>query len=501
MCQPIRRLMVVVFLSCCLAVPAVYADVVFVDCDAPGPLTPPNYTTINAALNALAPIPGNHTIHVTGTCEEKVTLNHRELITIEGPDGGFATIARPAGLGGPTVELFGSRNIALRRLVIRDGAPGLLLNNASSGDLGDITLENNSGGGLAVQGESTVLMESAFVSRQNNRFGVRLNNSVATALNPGSISVENNTGAGFDIGPRSFLNIGRDDGNLPTRITGNQGPGILGGNDSIILLNGDTIIESNAGNAVNINAGSRMNMFSRLTQSILRNNGFGINAGDGSTVALNGNILIQNNGSGGVQVGAGSNLFINQAGLPGGGVVGVVIEGHNTLGINIVRESSANINGAIEIRSNGFGSPQPEIAGGIRLVGGALSMTNGATVSGNNARGILAHGNGQIFLFASKVINNTGPGIAADLGIMLEIGPQTLASMPTPPPPVDISGNSAEGVRLTGLSATRIYQTPTMTGNGGASISCDKSSWLLGNLTGLGNVKCANTDAEKTDKK
>jgi hypothetical protein len=481
------------------------ADSVFVECDAdPATLTPPTYPTIAAALAALEPLPGSHTIQVTGTCVENVDITNRDHITIQAPEGQTATISRPPDLGAgvPTMHVQRSRNIQLRRLILRDGGgAGLLATRGSDLTVTDLTLENNTGAGLNLGDQSFLATSGAFIARQNGGTGISISNSVFSFLGgpaqPGSITAENNGGAGISVGPRSFLTVGRDDGFGPVRISGNAGVGMSIGGQSQVNINGDTIIENSEGSAINVNA-SGLVLSATLSQNIVRNNGFGINVSDTGTLGLSGNNLIQNNGGGGVQVFRSAVLTVGSRIRPTDSVeVGLVVEGHTGLGLNIVQGAAASLGGVLKIRDNGADSTQPEIAGGIRVARASLSIQGQVEVTSNTGAGIrMTTDSSAIIIGPAQISNNLGPGILADLGVRLEIGPASTGAGPLPSPTV-ISGNSGEGILLAAMSAMRLYQAPTMTGNTGGTIVCDKSSWLFGHTAGIAEIACQNVDATK----
>jgi hypothetical protein len=55
---------------------------------------------------------------------------------------------------------------------------------------------------------------------------------------------------------------------------------------------------------------------------------------------------------------------------------------------------------------------------------------------------------------------------------------------------VTISGNSEEGLHLDRQSVAGFSPPFTIAGNGTASISCDTTSLVFGDLTGVGGISC-----------
>jgi hypothetical protein len=59
---------------------------------------------------------------------------------------------------------------------------------------------------------------------------------------------------------------------------------------------------------------------------------------------------------------------------------------------------------------------------------------------------------------------------------------------------VTISNNSGDGLHIRWISTADLRDfgggPNIITGNGGASVFCDARSLVIGNLTGLSNVKC-----------
>jgi hypothetical protein len=111
--------------------------------------------------------------------------------------------------------------------------------------------------------------------------------------------------------------------------------------------------------------------------------------------------------------------------------------------------------GSHVVRNNGAGAADPFVQGGIVVTRGSLSLVNGVRVSNNVGPGIRAGFNSGTFLSNVTIGNNSGDGVRDEL--------QSVGDFAAP------------------LS---------ITGNGGASISCDGSSLIYGDLKGLSNIRC-----------
>jgi hypothetical protein len=108
------------------------------------------------------------------------------------------------------------------------------------------------------------------------------------------------------------------------------------------------------------------------------------------------------------------------------------------------------------IQNNGSATADPTFRGGIRVNRGSLTLQNGVTITGN-----------------------VGPGIRADFntGVLVAI--------------VTVSNNSEEGIRVGRQSVSQFLPPVTIAGNGAASVSCDTTSLLFGDLTGIADLDCS----------
>lgn len=432
----------ILIVSVLLLPSAARADDVVVQCGAdPATLPPGTYSSLNAALSHLS-LEGPHTITVIGTCRENVHggLQSRERLTIQGPEGDMASIINDANPPFWVLAVGRSRQISFRRLVVSGGSVGIRIDSASSVDVTDCVIEDNSQGMLADENATVRLNRVTIRNSQGAGLVVTRGSQVSVSLGPGP-------------GEPAFI-----------AIRGNGGTGITINDGSVTMSRGATI-EDNGGNAINVTGGFlQMSGGVGDAGNILRNNGSGINASGNATVSLSGANLIEKNGGFGIQIARGSSLTINAMQAPGGTPLITTIDGHRTVGINVVQGSSAAILGAHRIQANGFESPQPQLTAGIRAGGSSLNLTGPLEVTGNN-----------------------GPGVWGDLNSTITIGSPPGAAQ-------QITRNAAEGIRLTALSVASWLAPPAISANGGASVSCDRSSWLFGDIAGMSEIRCSNAD-------
>jgi hypothetical protein len=168
------------------------------------------------------------------------------------------------------------------------------------------------------------------------------------------------------------------------------------------------------------------------------------------------NSLIQNNGDHGIGAVELSVVVLRS----------VTIQGHNINGIYLKHGShlATGSPGSVLIQGNGTACP----ANTAPLV--SRSQACG---------GISAADNSTLDLRAGTI---TGNGVA---GISLRQG-ATMTSLIG----VTVSNNSGDGIHLQWISIGNIGSSNTITGNTGASVFCDQRSLVIGDLTGLSNVKC-----------
>lgn len=263
---------------------ASFADELTVDCSGG---TPGAYTRINDAISALGPggptpswaIHQRHVITVLSDCVEWLPIFDRQGLTIRAPEGETVTITPPSP-SGSVVMVAGSQGIWLKRLVISGGNSGITLYDASEVDIEDCTIENNTGDGLRVHGNSIAyFFGDGFPDwsaiRNNGGWGVSVNGSSdiwsmgttvegnargglilpfgGTAWISGGMLIRSNGAAGEPNSAGIYLGVGstlfgRGEGN---EITNNLGPGILADVNSTVSV-ADSRIENNTGDGVRV---------------------------------------------------------------------------------------------------------------------------------------------------------------------------------------------------------------------------------------------------------
>jgi hypothetical protein len=427
------------------------ADVLYVSCGVSQP-PPGTFPTINAALSTLAlnSQAEPHTINVTGTCTENVNLSDRQRITLQGAGDGSAEILanNPAGT---VMNIVRSRSITLRRLVIGGGSSGVYVTDSSQVDLQDITIQNNHTRGMQASDGSNVQLTR--------------------------VTIMNNQGTGLFVDDFSFAILGEG----PTdqyadrfvHIHDNVGVGISVSSGKV-FIRGYTTVENNRGSGISVTDGT-VTFSGNPGENIVRNNNSpGISLLSGSTGVVSGKLTIQSNGDMGIQVGRASSILFNSATMPDGSIGATTIEGHGAVGLSVDVLASATLIGPHKVLNNGA-SPSTEL---LRLFRSGIRVSANGTVT---------------LRLGVEVSNNIGAGVLADFEGTVRLGYPMESSTGS------VTGNSEHGILLLRASQLWIGSPATVTGNGIAPISCDRSSWLFGNLTGIAGIDCKNviTDDEK----
>lgn len=387
------------------------------------------YASISAALSALDPH-GPNSITVSGTCVENIFIFQFERLSIQSAPGQSAVIsaADPSGI---VLQTFQSTGILLSGLVFQGGLTGVLLNQGSNVTMVNCTMQQNSGDGLDMQMASTLVMKnSTMQDNQGSGLSVNAGSNATMATQPNErIRVLRNGGDGIDVDGSYFqVNFGSLD------------------------------VENNAGAAI-FQAGGRLVIFDDGVNggNLFQGNGEGIDIFNAGSAQFFGRNVVRNNGDVGLQV-LGSSVSFNGGGtLPDGTVRASVFEGHATLGVNIVRMGEVTFNGPHTITNNGNLTADSTIRGGIRVNRSSLTLNRGVQVSGNVGPGIRAEQNSGFFSTGDATIVN----------------------------------NTEAGMLVTLQSEAAFAVTPVISGNGVASISCDTTSLISGQLAGIANISCS----------
>jgi len=387
------------------------------------------YSSVSAALSALDPH-GPNTITVSGTCVENIFIFQFERLSIQSAPGQSAVIsaADPSAI---VLQTFQSTGILLSGLVFQGGSTGVLLNQGSNVTMVNCTMQQNSAEGLHMQMASTLVMENSTIQDNgDNGMFVGGGSSAHMATIPNQrIRVLRNGGDGIDIEGSYFqVNFGTLD------------------------------VENNAGAAI-FQTGGRLVIFDGGVSggNLFQGNGEGIDIFNAGSAQFFGRNVVRNNGDVGLQV-LGSSVSFNGGGtLPDGTVRASVFEGHATLGVNIVRMGEVTFNGPHTISNNGNLTADPTLRGGIRVNRGSLTLSRGVQVSSNVGPGIRAEQNSGFFSIGDAMIVN----------------------------------NTEAGMLVTLQSEAAFAVTPVISGNGVASISCDTTSLISGQLAGIANIDCS----------
>jgi hypothetical protein len=380
---------------------------------------PGAFPTISAALATMDPNDSN-TITVTGTCSDNIFIDKFERLFIQSAPGQTATIvaANPSGI---VLHTFQSTGILLVGLTFQGGSTGVLLNQGSNVTMIDCTMQQNSNEGLHAQMGSILVMENS--------------------------TIQDNQGNGVSAAGGSDVNFATNP-NQRIRILRNGGDGINLDGSNMQVNFGVLDVENNAGAAI-FQTGGRMLIFDGGVDggNLFQGNGEGIDVLNAGSAQFFGKNTIRNNGDAGVQI-LGSSVAFNGR--------GTIIEGHATLGVNVVRQGELTMVGPHLIQNNGSATADPTLRGGIRVVRSSLTLRNGV-----------------------QVIGNVGPGIRVDFNAGAMLSTAT------------VSNNTEDGVHVDRQSVSQFVPPITITGNGAASVSCDTTSLVFGDLTGITGLDCS----------
>jgi hypothetical protein len=108
--------------------------------------------------------------------------------------------------------------------------------------------------------------------------------------------------------------------------------------------------------------------------------------------------------------------------------------------------------------------------------------------SATDCGGIVAYVDSHVDLLGGTVRNNYGPGVYIGNGSAARIISNT------------ITGNAAEGVRLSGLSTAIITDNIAISGNGASDLLCSPNSYGSGDKTGIGKMNCSGFGQEPLPK-
>jgi len=198
--------------------------------------------------------------------------------------------------------------------------------------------------------------------------------------------------------------------------------------------------------------------------STLQANGSGVFIDNHASVLFRGRNSILNNGSYGFFVRDLSRLYFTS----GDPANFSTIQGHNIDGITLNKQSVLEMDGGAHlIQGNGSScSPPEQDCGGIFAIRNSTIRINGANISGNHGSGISVYQGIDVALSSSTISNNSGDGVHL---AQISIGDFNFMSLPG-------------------------YNDNIITGNGGASVFCDKTSLAVGDLSRIHKKKCENIE-------
>ena len=314
---------------------------------------------------------------------------------------------------------------------------------------------------------------------------VQINNArnvTIVGLNGANVLEPNDNNA-FDISQSQGITLQ----NLDISSTGPDAEGVLITESSDVQIHFCNI-HNNQSAGVDVETGSVLILRDTTIQNNTPNDG--IDLFDNSTADM-ARTTIQNNGSPGANGGVGvfvtgsssilfrqTNFVLNNADIGilatdlshvrfQSGFLGrfTTVQGHNTNGVKMGKESQLQINGASPqvIQGNGVACPLDPTCGGISIDANSTVHVINGTISGNHGSGISAQQGSNVRLGGATVSNNTGDGVHLQ---WLSIG--------------DFIPGSGT----------------TITGNGGASVSCDRTSLAIGDLSAFSKVSCGEMGPE-----
>lgn len=250
-------------------------------------------------------------------------------------------------------------------------------------------------------------------------------------------------------------------------VRNNAGRGISALGHSTLTVPGDVIVENNGGGGIRVGEGSVATFDGFTPQgNIIRNNLTGLSVSFGSVATLNGRNTIQNNTVYGIQSIFDSTVDIFDDEDENGTPLGTVVEGNGGVGLVAAGSSSFFLQGSSKIRNNGAGQNVDPF---YRSSG--ILITNGSSVFTQEAAGP-----------GPEITNNLGPGILIDPSASIAFRSTT------------VNNNATDGIHLAHLSAAESLGGNTVSGNGGAAVTCDQTSVLFGDLTGISPIQCAQSD-------
>jgi hypothetical protein len=248
-------------------------------------------------------------------------------------------------------------------------------------------------------------------------------------------------GTGVSIFTNSQVNI------FACTIHGNPDVGIAADSGSQLAIRNTTIQNNSPGDAIDLTNNSTAD----VVGTTIQNNGFGVFLQTHSSIVFRRQNFILNNGDGAIEAVDLSSVRL-QSSDPN---LVTTVQGHNSNGIIVARQSDLVIGVGI-IQNNGSACPTDPTCGGI-----------------------YALRNSTVRLFAGNITGNQGSGISVEQGVDLVLTGAV------------VSHNTGDGVHVRRISIGDFtIGGNTVTGNGGASVSCDTTSLLVGDVSAISNIAC-----------
>jgi hypothetical protein len=234
--------------------------------------------------------------------------------------------------------------------------------------------------------------------------------------------------------------------------------GVAVDRDSLLTIRGSLL--QNNGDGVDVSTDST----ATISDTTIQNNAFvGVFVFDRSAVTFARQNSISNNGDTGVAVQDLSRAVFNQrAGPP---LLATTIENNRFAGIVVVAQSLVRMGGQHKIRNNGCNN-DPSCS---------LNLTGGVYVIRNST----FRGSGGL-----EISGNMGPGVTAEQGINAAFSD------------TKFNNNTGDGLQIKRISIGNLVSGNTFSGNGGASFSCDTTSLVTGDVSGINNFSCKQIERE-----
>jgi len=366
---------------------------------------------------------------------------------------GNVTVGCPGGSGGTYTSITDALNAVGQTGRSTIIVTGTCTESVSISDALSITIFAATPGGATIAGGATIVGP-----QDNDAFdifrskGINLQNLEISGV-PGS--TVGGGGAGVFISQASDVHIVR------CNIHNNENAGIDADTGSVVVIRGTTIQNNTPNDGLDVFDNST----AVVRGSTIQDNGdpgvgsAGVFVGRNSVVVFRQDArfgqsnLVQNNANIGIQARNLSNVLL---------ATGVTtIQGHLTNGIILQEGSHLQVNGPSQhlIQGNGSACPHDATCGGI-------FATQDSTVD----------------LTTGIITGNQGSGVSVQQGSNVQLDGTT------------ISNNSGDGVHLQWISIGSFLSGITITGNGGASISCDRTSLALGDLSAFSKLRCEDVD-------